>query len=171
MPFYTRARPRLPLWKPAAIGAGAMLAWTVLRGLISSSTGGGFFTGLLFTLLFALVGGGLTVLGYWLLGASFIRPWLAARWAVGFVLTAAFLFLLGAATTHPDFAAIRQSSGTSGFVVSTLVVALVIGGVIGFELLGKSATERLYLTPAEYGALPAGDREQLRLDGEAPRSP
>lgn len=170
MPFYTRARPRHPIWKPLALGAGILLAWTVLRGLISPSTGGGFFVGLLYSLLFGLIGGGLAALGYWLLGTRYIRPYLPARCGVGFVLTAAFLFLLSAATTHPDFAAIGQSSGTTGFVVSTLVVALVIGAVIGFELLGKSATERLYLTPAEFGALPTADREQLRLEGEAPKS-
>jgi hypothetical protein len=147
-----------------------MLAWTVLRGLIAPGPGGGVLTGILFSLAFALVAGGLAALGHWLLGNRYIQPHLAARWAVGTVLSGAFLFLLAAATTHPDFAAIGVSSGTSGFLVSTTVVALVLGGVIGFELFGKSATERVYLTPAEYGALPAGDRDLLKLEGDPSKS-
>lgn len=170
MPFYTRPRPRLPIWKPLAAGAGAMLAWTILRGLIAPGSGGGLLTGTLFSLLFALLGGGLAAGGYWLLGYRFVRPHLAARWAVGTILTAGFLFLLAAATTHPNFDAIGQSSGSSGFLVSTLVVALVVGGVIGLELFSKGATERLYLTPVEYGALPAADRDQLQLEADASKS-
>jgi hypothetical protein len=171
MPFYIRPRRRLPLWKPTAIGAGAILVWTVTRGVISPGAGGGFLTGFLYTLLFPLLGGGLAALAYWLLGTPWVRPYLAARWAVGFVFTAAALFLLSAATTHPNFAAIARSSGSSGFVVSTLVLALVLGGVVGFELFSKGATERVYLTPAEYGALPVPDRETLRLEGESPVPP
>ncbi len=168
MPFYTRTRRRPPLWKPTAIGAGATLIWTVLRGMIAPGPSGSFLTGLLFTLLFPLLGGGLAALGYWLLGTPWIRPYLAARWGVGFVCTAAALLLVSAATTHPDFAAVSRSSGSSGFVVSTLVLAVVLGGVIGFELFSKGATERVYLTPAEYGALSAPEREGLRLDGDSP---
>jgi hypothetical protein len=143
-----------------------MLIWTALRGVIAPGSGGGLLAGLLYILLFASLAGALVALGYWLLGTRFVQPYLAARWLLGFILSAALLFLLSAATTQPDFDAIARRSGGSSFMLSTLLVALVLGGVIGFELFSKAATERVYLTPAEYGALPAAERERYQLEGD-----
>jgi hypothetical protein len=56
--------------------------------------------------------------------------------------------------------------------VSTLLLSLVLGWLIAGDPFGLvKSTDRVYLTPAEFAALPRSDQDRLRPEATNPQDP
>lgn len=158
MPFYIRNRARYPLWLPPAVGAGLILVISLTRGFA-----GGVLPALLQVLMLALFGA-LVVGGFYFgYNVSQVRSSLPLRWLLSAVAVLAFLATLTLALTRADGALQWNSVARSSFLGSTSLLSVLLGWVIARDLFGLSpATDRVYLTPAEFNALPAAEQAKLK---------
>jgi hypothetical protein len=161
MPFYIRPRARYPLWLPPVIGAVIILILTASRGLT-----GGIGTAILHTLSLALMGGLITGGFYWGYTVPLVRKSLPLRWLISTVAIAAYLATFTLAISRADGTIHWNRVTQSTFLTSTLLLSVLLGWVVGRDLFGLSPlADRVYLTPAEFNALPEGERARLRPDG------
>lgn len=164
MPFYIRPRARYPLWLPPVIGAAIILVLTASRGL-----SGGLGTALLHVLILTVLGGLVTGGFYWGYNVQVVRRSLPLRWLISTVAIAAYLALFTLAISRADGMIHWERVTHSAFLKSTLILSVVLGWVVGRDLFGLSPmAERVYLTPAEYNALPESERARLKPDGGEP---
>jgi hypothetical protein len=169
MPFYIRLRPRRPLWQPILLGAGLLLVWTSARAVFVvpalAAPRPGMLALVLYIGAFAIAGGSLAGACYWALDLAPFKRSALIRGLGGTVSVAAFLtvFALAGGQFGPKSPLARLFEPT--FVISTLLVSSILGGVFAKGLLTRAETEeRIYLTPAEFSALAPEDRARLRPD-------
>jgi hypothetical protein len=116
----------------------------------------------------ALVVGGLS----WGLATPPLRRLMPLRLLAGtagvglFITTMTLVANLGVATGA--WSTVNRSS----FVLSTALVSLLLGWIVAtdpFNLVKSS--DRIYLSPAQFAALPAADQAELILDASEPQKP
>ncbi len=169
MPFYIRPRPRRPLWHPFAWGGGAMLAWSVVQVIVLVQTAVAarpLWWQLALAILGATAVGALVVGGLaWGLATPLLKRLMPLRLLVAtvgvdlLITTAALVANLGVATGA--WSAVTRPS----FVVSTALLSLVLGWIVAadpFNLIKTS--DRIYLSPAQFAALPAAEQAELIPD-------
>lgn len=173
MPFYIRTSSRRPWWHIAIAGGAAILVWTVVQAVLLGSRAHAphpsalrlGLTILTLTLMGAGVAGGL----YWLLGWQPLARLTPLRWTAATVAVLIYLIGLTLAASQGEPAGPWSRVTRPTFLLSSLLLALVIGWLIAKDPFGLgSNTRRVYLTPSEYAALPEGSRERLRIDVSAP---
>lgn len=173
MPFYIRTPTPRPLWQLAAAGAGVMFVWSLAQAiLVATSSRGVHPGGLSLTLailgLTLVAGGAAGGLG-WLLALPVLRQSLALRWAAGTVATLIFLIGLTLAASQGEPGGPWSRVTRSSFLFSTLFLSVVGGWIVAKDpfRLARS-TERVYLTPGAFAALPPSAQERLQPDLENP---
>jgi len=176
MPFYIRTRPRHPLWHLAAWGAGPMLVWAVGQVvLLPRSSAIAQLSVVELTLLvlaFTVVGGAVASALSWALATPLLRRSPPLRLLTGAIGVGIYIttFTVAAGLAVPSGPWSRV--GRSSFILSTGLVSLVLGWVIAndpFDL--AKTTERVYLSPSEFNALPPSDQAQLMPEATAATGP
>lgn len=167
MPFYTRIRLRPPLWQPMVLGAGLLFVYTTARAVFVVPALAASRPGVLalagYIGAFALVGGCVAGVCYWALDLAPVKRSTPMRWLGGTVGVAAYLTAFALAAnqfgTESPFAQLLKP----GFVISTGLISVIVGGLFAKGLLTRSDTaERIYLTPAQFTALSPPDQARLR---------
>jgi hypothetical protein len=176
MPFYTRIRARRPLWQPVLLGAGLLLVLTTARAVLVvpalAESRPGILARVLYIVGFTVIGGSVAGACYWVLGcAPFKRPSLL-RMLGGTVSAIACLIVFALASSQFGHGSPVARLLKPAFVISTLLVSVLFGGLYGRGLLPRSGTvERIYLTPAEFTALPPVAQAGLQPEGVGTPNP
>lgn len=176
MPFYIRTRLRRPFWHPAAVGAGTMLIWALGQALLLASSPHGAPPSALqqgmVVLALTIVGGGVAGALYWALGLPRFLRSAPLRWVAAAPVVMVYLVALALAASQAEPGGAWSRVGRATFLLSTLLLSLVVGWLIANDPFGLAAsTERVYLTPAAFAALPQSEQELLRPDSTSPSDP
>jgi len=176
MPFYIRTRPRRPLWHPAVAGAGVMLLWGLAQAILLATsphvTQPSPLRQGLVILALSIAGGAVAGALYWGLGLSHFLQSTPLRWATATAAVMAYLVALTLAASQAEPGGAWTRVGRPTFLLSTLLLSVVLGWLIAGDPFGLVAsTERVYLTPAEFAALPQSAQERLRPDATSPPDP
>jgi len=175
MPFYIRTRPRRPLWHPAVAGAGVMLLWALGQAILLATSHVAQPSLLrqgLVILALTMVGGAVASALYWALGLSLFLQSTQLRLAAGTIAVMVYLVALTLAASQGEPGGAWARVGRPTFLVSTLLLSLVLGWLIAGDPFGLvKSTDRVYLTPAEFAALPQSAQEGLRPDATSPQDP
>jgi hypothetical protein len=168
MPFYVRTPSPRPLWHPAAAGAGVMLVWALVQAFLLPKSVHPGALHLLFVILgLSLVGGIVAGALGWVLGLPVLGRSLALRWAAGTAATMIFLIGLTLAASQAEPGGPWSRVTRSSFLLSTLLLAVVIGWIVARDPFKLARTEaRVYLTPGAFAALSQSERDRLRPESE-----
>jgi hypothetical protein len=157
------------MWQPVMLGAGLLLLSTTARAVFVVPAPAAPRPGMLARMLYI---GAFTIIGGSVAGASYLALDLAPfkrsplmRWLGGTVSAVVCLtvFALGASQFGPRSPLARLFE--PAFVVSTVLISVIFGGLFARGLLTRSGTpERIYLTPAAFTALSPLDQARLRPD-------
>jgi hypothetical protein len=176
MPFYHRTRARRPLWQPALLGTLVLLVWTAARVVFAvrgaAEPRPGALSAMLYVVGYAIVGGLLAGGWYWALGLAPLKGSTLIRSVAGTGCVASCLAVLALAASQFGARPPLEQVSRPAFVLSTLLVSAIFGGLFGTGLLSRSGdAERVYLTPAEFTALSAAEQARLRPASDAASSP
>ena len=169
MPFYTRIRPRRPIWQPVLLGAGFLLVWTTARAVLlrpaMAAARPGVLALVLYISAFTIIGGSVAGACYWALDFAPFRRSPLMRWLGGTVTAAICLTILALAASQFGPKSPLARVFEPGFVISTVLVSAIFGAFFAKGILTRTHTaERVYLTPAEFTALSPADQARLQLD-------
>ena len=171
MPFYRRTRAPRPLWHFPLAAASLMLLWgagVALGHARSPREASASALGVaLYLVALAVLAGLVTGAVVWALRQGPLRQSLYLRWLAGTAAMMVYLALLtiaaGLTTPAGPWAQVTRTD----FRVSTLLLSVLFGWVVARDPFGLTRhTERVYLTPAAFAALPASERERLTLDSD-----